>query len=386
MSPALPHLLIVDDEPVILQILSAVFMGEPVRLSTAGDGAAALAVIEGEGCDLLITDKNLPDVSGLELMRRAKARDPLCEVILITGYASVETAIDALSQGAFDYLRKPLDDVFDVRRKAARAIERRRLAQENQRLIADLQRKNIELADALAQTKALSAEIIQSEKLAGIGTLAAGIAHEVSSPLFGVLGLAEAILEEDDLSVVRSHAAEIVEYSENIRTIVQGLTSYARAGEPEDEDATALVRDAVEDALRLVQRTTPSAAVRFSVDVEAGLAARIRATELQQIFVNLLKNALEAVLEHRPEGGSVDVRAWADGASVWAEVRDDGPGIPPARLRLIFDPFFSTKPPGKGTGLGLNVIYRIITHNRGHIEAESTPGAGASFRLRLPRA
>jgi C4-dicarboxylate-specific signal transduction histidine kinase len=386
MSPAHPHVLIVDDEPVILQILSAVFMGEPVRLSTAADGVAALAVIEGEGCDLLITDKNLPDTSGLELMRRAKVRDPLCEVILITGYASVETAVDALNQGAFDYLRKPLDDVFDVRRKAARALDRRRLGLENQRLILDLQRKNVELAEALAETKALSAEIIQSEKLAGIGTLAAGIAHEVSSPLFGVLGLAEAILEEDDLSLVRSHAAEIVEYSESIRAIVQGLTTYARAGDPDEEEASAGVREAVDDALRLVQRTTASSGVRFSVEVEPGLAACIRATELQQIFVNLLKNAVEAVVELRPEGGAVSVRAWADGAQVWAEVRDDGPGIPQARLRLIFDPFFSTKPPGKGTGLGLNVIYRIIAHNRGHIEAESAPGAGATFRLRLPRA
>ena len=387
MSARPPHLLLVDDEPVILQILRAVFAGEEVRLSACADGASAAALIERDPVDLLITDKNLPDLSGIELMRRLKAQDPLAEAILITGYASVDTAVDALGLGAFDYLRKPLDDVFDVRRKAWRALERRRMARENQQLLVDLQRKNVELEAALTETRALQAELIQSEKLAGIGTLAAGIAHEVSSPLFGVLGLAEAILDEDDLTVARSHAREIVEYSENIRHIVQELTSYARAPEGDDEEQTADVALALDDAQRLLARTAALGGVELRQRVEPGLRARIRGTELQQVLLNLIKNAAEAVIEHRGDGEKwVAVEAWSEGGLALLRVQDNGPGIAPSRLRQVFDPFFTTKPPGRGTGLGLNVVYRIVTRNSGQVDVDSPPGEGARFRVRLPRA
>ena len=387
MSARPPHLLLVDDEPVILQILRAVFAAEPVRLSACADGASAAALIAGDPVDLLITDKNLPDLSGIELMRRLKQQDPLAEAILITGYASVDTAVDALALGAFDYLRKPLDDVFDVRRKAQRALERQRMARENRQLLADLQRKNAELEAALAETRALQSELIQSEKLAGIGTLAAGIAHEVSSPLFGVLGLAEAILEEDELPVVRSHAREIVEYSENIRHIVQELTSYARSSDLDDEEQTADVALALDDAQRLLSRTATLGGVELRLEVEPGLRARIRGTELQQVLLNLIKNAAEAVVEHRPEGERwVEVAAWSEGGLALLRVHDNGPGIAPARLRQVFDPFFTTKPPGRGTGLGLNVVYRIVTRNSGQVDVDSPPGEGARFRVRLPRA
>jgi len=320
-------------------------------------------------------------------MRQAKQRDALCEVILITGYASVDTAVDALTLGAFDYVRKPLNDIFDIRRTAWRALERRRLAQENLRLVGDLQEKNQALELALADARALGAELIQSEKLAGIGTLAAGVAHEVASPLFGILGLAEAILDEDDPRRVRDHSREIVEYSENIKRIVHELTSYARTSEPDDDARSANVAEALDDAVRLLGRSTTLTGVALRVDVEAGLCVRIRGAELQQVFLNLLKNAAEAVLDHRgAEGGWIDVRAWADGALVHVRVQDNGPGIPAGRLGQVFDPFFTTKPPGRGTGLGLNVVYRIITRNSGQVDVESPPGEGARFRLRLHRA
>ena len=171
------HLLIVDDEPVILQILKAVFEDEPYRLTTAGSGNEALKVIEGEGCDLLITDKNLPDVSGLDLLRIAKEKNPFVEVIIVTGYASLETALTAMELDAFDYILKPLNNVFDIKKKVKQALEKQEISLENKRLLEHLQEKNAELEEALADAHELQAELIQSEKLAGIGTLDAGIAH-----------------------------------------------------------------------------------------------------------------------------------------------------------------------------------------------------------------
>ena len=391
------HILIVDDEPVILQILSAVFEGDAYTLSCVDTGAAALEILNTRGCDLLITDKNLPDLNGMALLHACKAHDPLAEVIVITAYGSIDTAIRAVELDAFDYLLKPLDNVFDIRKKAQRALEKRRLALENRALLRRLAARNEDLEVVLEQTRALQAELIQSEKLAGIGTLAAGIAHEVSSPLFGILGLAEAITDEPAIEVAQAHAHEIVDYCDSIREIVQELSDYSRVGDGGIQASVDLVQ-CICDAHRLVERSLAPRGVKFALDLpKVPMPVRARANELQQVFVNLLKNAAEAVAEHRGEAGGV-VRAVArpSGDTFEVVVEDNGPGIPPDSLALVFDPFYTTKPPGKGTGLGLNVVYRIVTKVHGGIAAtnvEGPPGPsgassclGARFTVWLPAA
>lgn len=378
------HLLIVDDEPVILQILKAVFESEPYRISCASNGREAKQIIEDQGCHLLLTDKNLPDISGMELLRIAKAHDPTTEVIIITGYASIETAIAAMELDAFDYVLKPLNNVFDIRKKARQALEKQDVVLENRRLLEHLRSKNAELEEALHETQALQAELIQSEKLAGIGTLAAGVAHEVSSPLFGIMGLAEAIVDETDLALVHEYAGDIVEYCGNIRDIVVELSSYSRTASDEYMTTVEMSR-IIEDALRLVERSAPVSGVTFATELEPRIPIQARTNEVQQVFVNLIKNAAEAVQErHGESGGTVRISAGLDGAEAWATVEDNGPGIPEEKLSVVFDPFYTTKPPGKGTGLGLNVVYRILTKYRGTISVESGVGKGTVFRLRLP--
>ena len=128
------HLLIVDDEPVILQILKAVFEDEPVR-SVCGTGTDALRVLDEQPVDLVITDKNLPDVNGIELLKAAKSINAFTEVIVITGYASLDSALTAMEHDAFDYVVKPLNNVFDIRKKVRRALEKQAMAMENRALL-----------------------------------------------------------------------------------------------------------------------------------------------------------------------------------------------------------------------------------------------------------
>jgi signal transduction histidine kinase len=381
---SVPHLLIVDDEPVILQILKAVFEDEPYRLTLAATGRDALDVIQREGVDLLLTDKNLPDVNGLDLLRAVKESNPDAEVIIITGYASLETALTAMELDAFDYVLKPLNNVFDIRKKIRRAVEKQRLAVRNRVLLEHLQRQNAALEQALAETRRLQAELIQSEKLAGIGTLAAGIAHEVSNPLFGVLGLAEAILDEDDRSLVTQYARDIVEYCQGIRTIVMELSSYSRAAKGEYLTTVDLPR-AIRDAIRLVERSAQTEGIRFDTRLEEPCLLQARTNEIQQVFVNLVKNAVEALAVRGSAGGGlVQVRAGTHAGKVWAEVEDNGPGIAESDLTLVFDPFYTTKQPGQGTGLGLNIVYRIVTKYRGTVAVRSTVGQGTVFTLTFP--
>jgi signal transduction histidine kinase len=380
-----PHLVIVDDEPVILQILKAVFEDEPYRLTLASSGHEALEVMRRDGVDLLLTDKNLPDVNGLELLKAAKQVNTDAEVIIITGYASLETALAAMELDAFDYVLKPLNNVFDIRKKVRRALEKQRMVIRNRELLTFLESKNAELERSLDETKRLQAELIQSEKLAGIGTLAAGIAHEISNPLFGILGLAEAILEEDKPDLVREYATDIVEYSQNIRSIVVELSSYSRASKGEYLTTVDLTR-VINDAIRLVERSADTRGIRITTTLEPSTFVNARTNEIQQVFVNLVKNAVEALADLHGAGreGEVSVRTGADNGQVWATVSDNGPGIPSSNLAMVFDPFYTTKQPGKGTGLGLNIVYRIVTKYRGTVTAESLEGQGTTFRVRFP--
>ena len=382
-TPVKKHLLVVDDEPVILQILKAVFEEEPYRITLLGSGREALRVIQEEHVDLVLTDKNLPDVGGLDLLRAAKLRDPLTEVIIITGYGSLETALTALELDAFDYVLKPLNNVFDIRKKVRQAFQKQDVALENRRLIAELKEKNGALEAALEETRSLQAELIQSEKLAGIGTLAAGIAHEISSPLFGVMGLAAAIADETDLALAQGYARDIVESCRTIRDIVVELTSYSRTATSEYLTTVELAR-VIQDALRLVERSSGVVGVSFETALEPDIFLNARTNEVQQIFVNLIKNAVDAVQDHKPGEGWVKISAGRSGAAVWASVSDNGPGIPEDKQKRIFDPFYTTKPPGRGTGLGLNIVYRIVTKYRGSIHVESQNGQGSTFELRFP--
>ena len=377
MEQAPKHLLIVDDEPVILQILRAVFEDEPYRLTAVGTGADARRGIEEQGCDLLITDKNLPDLSGLELLRLAKERNPYTEVIVITGYASLETAVEALEL-----------DAFDIRKKVRQALVKQEMALENQRLIARLTDQNARLERALDEARTLQQELIQSEKLAGIGTLAAGVAHEISSPLFGIMGLGEAIVDEPDRQLNVQYATDIVEYCKNIRDIVVELSSYSRTSNREYMTSVDVPR-VIEDALRLIERSTAVQGVTFKLrmdEAQGPVVVHARTNEIQQVFVNLIRNAAEAVIDrHGRDGtGRVEIEAGPGEGYVWARVHDNGVGIPEDKVGAIFDPFYTTKPPGKGTGLGLNVVFRILTKYRGSITVDSTVGEGTVFTMKIP--
>lgn len=384
------RLIIVDDEPVILDLLTAVFDGdEAIEVSCFSDGRSALAAIE-QGVDVLLTDKNLPDLGGLQLAERARQLHPDVEIIVITGYASLDTALAAMELDVFDYIVKPPKDIHDVRRKVHQALDKQAMARENRRLMQRLTERNAELEATLEELQAVQAELIQSEKLAGIGTLAAGIAHEISSPLFGVMGLAEAILEEDDLQLVRGYASEIVDYSRSIKDIVVQLSGYSRTAASE-YFTTVDLPHVIEDAVKLVARSLSFDPSRIELRAEPGLYVNARTSEIQQVFVNLVKNAVEATVERhgtalddQPFPGLVEVSAGRRGDHVWASVRDNGSGIPADRLKAIFDPFYTTKPPGRGTGLGLNIVYRIVTKYRGQVSVESQEQQGTTFTLRFP--
>jgi PAS domain S-box-containing protein len=238
----------------------------------------------------------------------------------------------------------------------------------------------IEQVQDITEEQRLQEQLIQSEKLAGIGILASGVAHEINNPLSGILGMAELALEEEDEANKEAYLKDILACGQRISEIVGGLRSYSRTARKRDQSPVDLI-EVLEDALKMVRlavKTNPVEVVKKFEPVEK---IEANAGELQQVFVNLITNAFHAM---NGREGRLFLSTRVSKGSVEIKVGDNGTGIPPEHLKKIFDPFFTTKNPGEGTGLGLNIVYRIVTNYQGTIDVESKGGIGTTFTLKFP--
>jgi len=244
-----------------------------------------------------------------------------------------------------------------------------------------LERKVQEKTEAIHRAQA---QLIHSEKLASLGRMAAGVAHEINSPLTGIVTFGHLLLkrfpagtqEHDDIQV-------IIEQANRCSSIIRGLLGFARASAM--EKAPCDVTEVINHALNIVKNKADFFNINFITDFEPALA-RVKAdpSQLQQVFLNLIVNAADAV-----EGkGTITIVTRniinKEARSVEIEVHDTGPGITDENLAKIFEPFFTTKPVGKGTGLGLAVTHGIIQEHGGRISIKTSPGEGTSFLIRLP--
>jgi PAS domain S-box-containing protein len=235
------------------------------------------------------------------------------------------------------------------------------------------------LARDITERKRAEEELIQSEKLAGIGTLASGIAHEVNNPLAGIMGYAEIMQEVDDISKIREYTDKILKNTKRASDIVRWLSRYSR--EAKDTNIKDVnLEDIMEDAMEALTHTRRSSDVKLLKDFHGIPSIKGNRSELLQIFVNLMNNAVDAM----PRGGRLTLSTSFDKDSVKVEVKDTGMGIPEEELGRVFDPFFTTKEVGKGTGLGLYVISMIVKKHQGTINVESEMDKGTTFTVRFP--
>jgi PAS domain S-box-containing protein len=239
----------------------------------------------------------------------------------------------------------------------------------------------IEYVKDVTEEQRLKDQLIQSEKLAGIGILASGVAHEINNPLSGIIGMAEIALEEDDPPKSRGYLLDILTCCQRIGEIVNGLRSYSRTAKKEEMGALDL-HEILDASLKMVQLATKSVTVEVVKKYQPVEKIKANPGEIQQVFTNLITNAFQAMNGGR---GQLTISSRSLQDAVEIKVSDNGVGIPPKHLKRIFDPFFTTKKIGEGTGLGLNIAYRIVTKHEGTIEAESAEGAGTTFTIKFPK-
>lgn len=238
------------------------------------------------------------------------------------------------------------------------------------------------------ESELMSKQIVETGKLAAIGELAAGIAHEINNPVAIMIeeaGWVSDLLEDEGIDMdsspeIKRALAQVATQGRRCKDITHKLLSFARQADSRvaEVSLTPLIKEVVDISMQQARY----ARVDFSLDLDEQLSpVNASVTELQQVFLNLVNNSIQAM---EGEGGSLSITCREDNGQALVTVADTGPGIPAANLNRIFDPFFTTKPVGKGSGLGLSICFGIIHQLGGEIDVESTVGQGTRFIVRLP--
>jgi signal transduction histidine kinase len=243
------------------------------------------------------------------------------------------------------------------------------------------ERAEFALRESEERHKQLLEQLIHAEKLASLGMLVSGMAHEINNPVHGILAMAEIILEERDPVKIKEYAEDIAGYSKHVAAVVHDCASYARPASRESPTQINLNNRLLE-AVKMVRRNPRFGNVEVVTAFNPLPSLLGRRSEIDQIFVNLISNAVQAM----QGDGRLTLATHAEADLISVSVTDTGIGIPQANLKHIFDPFFTTKEPGKGTGLGLSIVQKIVVKYKGTIIVESEEAKGTTFQVRFPAA
>jgi len=405
------------------------------ELDSAFQGQEALAMVQaslaaGRPYALAFVDMRMPPGwDGVETIERLWQAEPRLQVVICTAYS--DTSWDEVlgrldARGRLLILKKPFDTIevrqmadaltlkWEMTRQAAAQLAG--LEEAVRQRTQEITRANEALEAEMSERKHLEGQLVQSEKLASIGQLAAGVAHEINNPmgyifsnfgtLEGYLHLLFEMLAAYEAAETAVNAPEVVaglrqlrerielEYLKEdipvlmreskqgigrVRQIVQDLKDFSRVDSTQDFQ-WANLHQGIDSTLNMV-----ASEIKYKADVVKAYGTipdiECMPSQINQVMMNLVVNAAQAMGEKR---GRITIRTGAQDDQVWVEVADSGAGMPPDTLKRIFEPFFTTKPVGKGTGLGLSLSYGIVQKHQGRIEVESVVGQGTTFRVTLP--
>lgn len=421
------HILLVDDNPTNLKVLSEALQGQGWKTLMATDGESAIEQVEYATPDLILLDVMMPGIDGFETCRRLKA-NPMTQaipVIFMTALANATDKVAGLEIGAVDYITKP----FQQEEVIARLKLHLKLSHLTQTLEQRVEDRTAALTQSLQQLQQTQLQLIQNEKMSTLGQLVAGIGHEINNPIGFIAGnltyiqgyahdllrlvtLYQAklphadpeltdLVEEIDLNYLVEDLpklfASLAHGVDRLQDISLSLRTFARADIT--HKAEFQIHEGIDSALMLLKHRLKANSDRPEIEVIKAYGdlplISCYPGQLNQVFMNILANAIDALEESNQGHSFEEITAYPNQISIQTrsqdnkyaliQIADNGVGMPEAVKQRIFDHLFTTKSVGKGTGLGLPITHQIIVEKHsGIIEVNSTPGQGTEFLIQLP--
>ena len=380
MTPPRPEtILILEDDAGVARLQQRHLERAGYAVAVASTSQQALDRLRAGGVDLLVLDYRLSAAEdGLGFYARLKADGCDPPVIMVTGYGDDATIVRALRAGVRDYIFKSVEYLDYLPEAARRVLDQVRVQREREQALADLRAKTEEL-------RATTQQLWQAARLAGVGELAASIAHELNNPLATVSLRVEGVLAKTPPDDPRRRPLEVIDQEVGrMARLVANLLQFSRAGR--DQVSTVDLCEEVAKTIELTDHHLRKRGVRVETAFAPGVPPiHADRQQLRQVFLNLFTNAADAM----PDGGTLTARVRPGKVpggrpAVVVEVADTGVGIPAELLDRVFEPFFTTKEEGKGTGLGLAICRRIVEQHHGSLEVESAVAAGTTIRVTLP--
>ena len=412
------HILIVDDEPVNRRVLLNLLPLKYYRVTPCPSGYHALELLEktDHDFDLILLDVMMPGISGYEVCSKLRERYSMSElpIIFLTAKSQVSDLEDAYNVGGNDYLTKPVakEELFARIETHLALLKRNRYIEKKVILrTKEVTQQKQEITRAYEKLKQTQGQLVQSEKMSSLGTLVAGVGHEINNPINFMNSAAhlinkdltefQALLQDlagddsDDVmpmlnerfNILSEHLSTLSDGSERITKIVNNLRTFSRgATSGQDADSTEALQlsrlaSGLKSTLALV-KTNYKTDIEFNCEIQDDPALPCNSPELNQVFMNLMVNACQAMRDR--EAASLSITMQQIASELCITVKDTGCGMTQDTMNKIFDPFFTTKPEGEGTGLGMSISYGIIERHKGRIEVSSEVEKGTEIKIYVP--
>ncbi len=355
--------IIVDDDPNVLNFTSLLLNKKGYTTFPCSNAGDAMDVLGKNRIDVVLTDIMMPEVTGIELLEKVHNINPEIPVILVTGFADLDKAIEAIKKGAFDFIAKPYDSAYLIH-SIEKAVSYHRLLKMEADYKHILEELNAEV------------ETLISERTMGFMTLT--VADRIRNPATAIAWACKRMLEKEEAPERLREGLNIIrEEAEKLEAVVKEFQESFRKRETrfKYED----IKGVVEEVVSVAEKEASHKGIDLVINIsEEPLKINMERNILRMALLHLVRNALEAT----PEGGKIEIRTFGDEETVVFEITDSGPGISEEEMERIFEPFYSTKK--HRFGMGLSLVKQIITEHMGSIKVESEAGKGAAFRLIFP--